>query len=111
MPRRKWSSGHHDGGRDQDLPVTIRRQERERTKDVEVSLDPAPPEVDQQRTHQHLARWRSHAGSGFPGRIRAKVTGRLAIAPPRITACPDVDMETQPFSPSQAYGEINMAIA
>ena len=43
-----------DRGRNQDPPVPVERQERERTKYVEVRFDAAAGEVDQERTHQHL---------------------------------------------------------
>ena len=44
----------HDGGWYQHLPVTIESQERQRAKDVEVRLDAAAGQVNQQRAHQHL---------------------------------------------------------
>ena len=43
-----------DGGRNQDAPVTIESEERQRAEDVEVRLDAAAGQVDQQRAHQHL---------------------------------------------------------
>ena len=43
-----------DGGRNQHPPVAIEREERERAEDVEVRLDAAAGQVDQQRAHQHL---------------------------------------------------------
>ena len=45
---------HDDRRRDQDAPVAIERQERQRAEDVEVRFDAAAGEVDQQRAHQHL---------------------------------------------------------
>jgi hypothetical protein len=44
----------HDGGGNQNFPVTIEREERQRAKDVEVRLDAAARQVNQQRAHQHL---------------------------------------------------------
>ena len=48
--------GHDHGGRDQHPPVAIERQEHERGEHVEVRLDAAAGEMNQQARHQHLRR-------------------------------------------------------
>ena len=45
----------HDGGGQQHAPVAVERQEGQRAEDVEVSLDAAAREVNQQRSHEHLS--------------------------------------------------------
>lgn len=46
--------GHGRGG-DEDTPVAIEGQKRERTEDMEMRFDPAAGEMDEQRRRQHLA--------------------------------------------------------
>ncbi len=46
--------GDDDGRREEDLPVAVEGDEGERAEDVEVCLDPAAREVDEERRHHHL---------------------------------------------------------
>jgi hypothetical protein len=46
--------GNDDSCGNQDAPITIERQERERTEDVKVCLDTSTGQVDEQSAHQHL---------------------------------------------------------
>ena len=46
----------HDGRGHEHPPVAIEREERQRSEDVEVRLDAATGQVNQQRAHQHLRR-------------------------------------------------------
>ena len=45
---------HDDGGGNQDTPVAIKRQKRQRAEDVEMRFDASAGQVNQQRAHQHL---------------------------------------------------------
>ena len=46
--------GYNDGGRNQDAPVAIEREEGQRSEDMEVSLDAPAGQMDEQGAHQHL---------------------------------------------------------
>src|SRR5258706_14916533 len=46
---------HHDGGGKEHSPVPIKCQERERTENVKVCLDPPSREMNEQCRSQHLA--------------------------------------------------------
>src|SRR5207237_7263878 len=48
--------GYEERGGHEDLPVAIEGEEGERAEDVEVGLDPAAGEMDQQGRHEHLPR-------------------------------------------------------
>ena len=61
-------SRHNYGRRDEDSPVPIKSQKRERTKNVKVRLDAAPGQVDQQRRSQHLRH-----GDGMSGQRAARL--------------------------------------
>ena len=43
-----------DGGRNEDTPVAVDREEGKRAEDVEMRFDAAAGQVNQQRAHQHL---------------------------------------------------------
>ena len=76
----------HDRRRHQHPPVAVEREERERAEHVEVRLDAAAGQVDQQRRRQHLADGDRVARHGQPGRRTASAMGSALIAPPRKTA-------------------------
>ena len=46
--------GHDDRRGHQHAPVAIDREEGERAEDVEMRLDPAAAQVDEQGAHEHL---------------------------------------------------------
>ena len=58
---------HDDGGRNQDGPVAIERQERQGAEHDEVRLDPATGEMDQERGEQHLGDGNRVAGDDLSG--------------------------------------------
>ena len=86
--------GNDSGGCDQDPPVAVKSQERERDENAEVSLDSTSHQVDQQGADEHLpdrqgmARDRLHRAGPGP-----EPNGRLTIAPPRMTVAQTMEME------------------
>ncbi len=54
----------HHRCRNQDAPVAIEGEERERSEDVKVRLDASAGQVDEQRAHQHLRDGNRVAGRG-----------------------------------------------
>jgi hypothetical protein len=46
--------GHDDRGGDEDAPIAVEGQKRERSEHVEVGFDAAAGQVNEQRAHQHL---------------------------------------------------------
>src|ERR1043166_9374887 len=45
---------HHDRCRNKYSPIAVERQNNEGAKDMEVRLDPATSQIDQERGHEHL---------------------------------------------------------
>ncbi len=84
----------HDGrGGDQHPVVAVQGQERERTEDVEVGLDPSAHQVDQQRAHEHLAdrdRMSRRRRAGPPPNPTERQADDQTTQDDR---CPDVDMD------------------
>ncbi len=60
-PAQQMIRGDDDRGRDQDGPVAVEGEEGQRAEDVEVGLDPASGEMDQQGAGEHLCH-----GDGVP---------------------------------------------
>ena len=86
-PRSEVVGGDDRRGGDQHAPVAVEGQEGQRAEDVEVRLDAAAGQVDQQGAHEHLA-----DGDGVARRTPRRAAagprqhGRLTIAPPRKSA-------------------------
>ena len=56
----------HCGG-DKDAPVAVKREERQRSENVEVHFNPTIANMDQQGGHQHLSRSQCVSGDGLAG--------------------------------------------
>ncbi len=82
----------HDGGRDEDAPVAIKRQERQRAEHVEMRFDAAAGQEDEQRAHQHL-RGGDNVACGEQARTKiCEQRGKHADGAAEEHRRPDVDV-------------------
>ena len=89
---RKVIDGHDQRRGHEHAPVAIERQKRERHEDMEVRLDPASREMNQEYRHEHLADGHRVACRG-PARLQERQCDRIGRDDPaKQDRQPDVQM-------------------
>ena len=87
---------HHEGRGHQHLRIAVRREEGQRSEDVEVGLDAAAGEMDQEGADGHLADRDDMAGQWPPRRGVGQIGGQRADQSADHDRDPDVRMDRRP---------------
>ena len=95
----------HNGRGHQDAPIPVEGQERQRAEDVEVRLDTAACQMDQQARHQHLAYGNGMARKRVGGADDSQEYRQAGDRAAQKYRQPDVQVHlADPHGPAQARG-------